>query len=121
MYLSFALLLQVLLTLEKNASKYKVAADDSGDDKPPYSYIALISMAILSTGDKKMLLNDIYSYIKENFDYYNNEEKAWRNSIRHNLSLNECFVKAGRADNGRCLILELLLQNHNSTPKWRKQ
>ena len=117
MYLSLALILQVLLTLEKNASKYKVAADDSGDDKPPYSYIALISMAILSTGDKKMLLNDIYSYIKENFDYYNNEEKAWRNSIRHNLSLNECFVKAGRADNGRCLILELKLQNHNSTPK----
>ena len=48
-----------------------------------------------------MLLCDIYQYIMDNFRYYNNKEKAWRNSIRHNLSLNECFIKNGRADNGK--------------------
>ncbi|KAH3830194.1 hypothetical protein DPMN_103433 [Dreissena polymorpha] len=57
-------------------------------------------MAILSVPERKMLLCDIYQYIMDTFEYYNNEEKPWRNSIRHNLSLNECFIKAGRSDNG---------------------
>lgn len=78
-------------------------ASVSGDsaDKPQQSYIALISMAILSVPGKKMLLSDIYQYIMDNFPFYNNKDKAWRNSVRHNLSLNECFVKSGRADNGK--------------------
>ncbi|XP_071170866.1 forkhead box protein I3-like [Mytilus edulis] len=69
--------------------------------KPSHSYIAMISMAILSKPNKKLVLNDIYQYIIDNFPFYNNKEKAWRNSIRHNLSLNECFVKNGRSDNGK--------------------
>lgn len=70
-------------------------------DKPAHSYIALISMAILASPERKLVLSDIYQYIMDNFAYYNNQERAWRNSIRHNLSLNECFIKAGRADNGK--------------------
>ncbi|XP_070543594.1 forkhead box protein D3-like [Ptychodera flava] len=69
--------------------------------KPNHSYIALISMAILSTSQKKMLLSDIYQYITDNFPYYRNKDKSWRNSIRHNLSLNECFTKNGRSENGK--------------------
>ncbi|KAK6188996.1 hypothetical protein SNE40_005056 [Patella caerulea] len=70
-------------------------------EKPAHSYIALISMSILNSSEKKVLLGDIYQYVMDNFPYYNNKEKAWRNSIRHNLSLNECFIKSGRADNGK--------------------
>ncbi len=76
--------------------------DSKGDsEKPPHSYIALISMAILSIPDKKMVLSDIYQYIMDHYGFYSNEDRAWRNSIRHNLSLNECFIKAGRAENGK--------------------
>ena len=71
------------------------------DVKPTHSYIALIAMAILSSTSKKMILGDIYEYISDNFPYYRNKDKSWRNSIRHNLSLNECFIKAGRSENGK--------------------
>ena len=80
---------------EKGASS-SAAADDDEDAKPPQSYIALISMALLESDEKKLLLGEIYAFIQNRFAFYRNAtDKAWRNSIRHNLSLNECFIKAG--------------------------
>ncbi|CAH1797500.1 unnamed protein product [Owenia fusiformis] len=70
------------------------------DEKPDVSYIEMITMAILSKPDRKMVLCEIYQYIRDNFSYYDNEVRAWRNSVRHNLSLNEFFIKKGRDGRG---------------------
>ena len=71
------------------------------EPKPQQSYIGLIALAILSSPDEKLVLADIYQYILENFSYFRHRGPGWRNSIRHNLSLNDCFIKAGRAANGK--------------------
>lgn len=46
--------------------------------KPPFSYATLILLAINSTSEKRMTLQDIYKWIENNFPFYKNCKKAWK-------------------------------------------
>jgi forkhead box protein E len=63
--------------------------------KPPYSYITLICMAISNSPGKMATLREIIEYVENRFPYYQ-ESTKWHSSIRHNLTLNDCFVKEKR-------------------------
>ncbi|CAH8616298.1 unnamed protein product [Schistosoma margrebowiei] len=71
------------------------------EPKPNFSYIGLIAKAILSTQERRMILSEIYQWIQLRYPYFSTRGPGWRNSIRHNLSLNDCFIKVGRAANGK--------------------
>ena len=63
--------------------------------RPPYSYIALICMAISSNATKRANLRQIVHYIEHRFPYYRSD-KRWHGTLRHHLSINDCFVKLPR-------------------------
>ncbi|KAJ1911460.1 hypothetical protein IWQ60_010124 [Tieghemiomyces parasiticus] len=68
--------------------------------RPPVSYSVLIAQAILTSKDRRLTLREVYQWVSENHPYLSNSsDNGWQNTIRHNLSLNKCFVKVARADN----------------------
>ncbi|XP_008141954.2 forkhead box protein M1 isoform X3 [Eptesicus fuscus] len=72
---------------------------DSISERPPYSYMAMIQFAINSTERKRMTLKDIYTWIEDHFPYFKHMAKpGWKNSIRHNLSLHDMFVRETSAN-----------------------
>lgn len=65
--------------------------------KPPYSFSCLIFMAIEDSEQKALPVKEIYTWILEHFPYFKNAPTGWKNSVRHNLSLNKCFEKVEKA------------------------
>ncbi|XP_043285150.1 protein kinase 4-like [Venturia canescens] len=69
------------------------------NSKPPYSFSCLIFMAIEDSPVKALPVKEVYAWILDHFPYFRNAPTGWKNSVRHNLSLNKCFRKVEKAPN----------------------
>lgn len=72
------------------------------NSKPPYSFSCLIFMALEDSPTKMLPVKDIYQWILTHFPYFQNAPTGWKNSVRHNLSLNKCFKKVDK-DRGQTI------------------
>ncbi|XP_074553796.1 forkhead box protein M1 isoform X2 [Halichoeres trimaculatus] len=94
------------------------SAQHSVSERPPYSYMAMIQFAINSRNSRRMTLKEIYTWIEDHFPYFREVAKSgWKNSIRHNLSLHDMFIRETshdgkvsfwtiRPEANRCLTLD---------------
>jgi hypothetical protein len=62
---------------------------ESEYEKPPYSFPCLIGLALQSTENGRMSVAQIYDYVMHHFPYFRTAKAGWKNSVRHNLSLNK--------------------------------
>ncbi|XP_036375574.1 forkhead box protein M1-like [Megalops cyprinoides] len=101
--------------------------------RPPYSYMAMIQFAINSKASRRMTLKEIYTWIENHFPYFKNVAKpGWKNSIRHNLSLHDMFIRETSQDGkisywtirpeaNRCLTLDQVYkQQKPAVPEMKK-
>ena len=82
------------LQLSSSKQRKEPCLESKGERlKPPHSYIALIATAILNSPGKKLTLTEINEYLVQHYAFFRGQYQGWKNSVRHNLSFNKCFVK----------------------------
>lgn len=83
------------------AGSAKNLSASSFPQKPSPTYVSLIADVILSSPAKMLNLSSIYRALEESFPQVGSRGPGWRNSVRHNLSVHDCFVKLSRCEVGR--------------------
>lgn len=78
---------------KQNTKVSQHVCSENSYPKPAYSYSCLIAMALKNSKTGSLPVNEIYDFMTENFPYFKTAPTGWKNSVRHNLSLNKCFEK----------------------------
>ncbi|KAL4220014.1 hypothetical protein ACF0H5_020426 [Mactra antiquata] len=78
--------------------KKNVESKKAKPDKPPYTYVSMIAVAIMHSSKGHLSLPAIREKLKTFFPFFNGEYDGWKNSVRHALSNSKCFYKVKHID-----------------------
>ncbi|VDK23356.1 unnamed protein product [Taenia asiatica] len=94
--LTNASLSSTLPTIEDVAPEERVAFRTNQMLQPPFTHTALICMSMQAMGKKKITLDEIYSWMAENFAFYRDSEPTWKLALRQTLMRNSIFQRVPR-------------------------
>jgi hypothetical protein len=92
----------------RTSAKFAKVADDPGVEgvppgfrpleRPGPSFASIIGQAILKCAAGGLSLEHIYRYVEAAWPYFRAGDGAWRNSVRHNLSIHKMFETIPRTE-----------------------
>ncbi|XP_075045714.1 forkhead box protein R1 [Mixophyes fleayi] len=62
--------------------------------RPPINYCNLISLALRNSEDGSLNVQQIYSFVREQFPFFRAAPDGWKNTVRHNLCFSSSFEKS---------------------------
>lgn len=83
----------LILNGERAVLPLESTAPQKRKRKTSLSYVAVIAHAILSSPRQRLTLSEIYQFIEEQHPVFTENRARWKNTVRHNLSLHDCFVR----------------------------
>ncbi|XP_045165768.2 forkhead box protein J3-like isoform X2 [Mercenaria mercenaria] len=98
--------LNSLLKQSQNAKRSANSNVNSANSKvnkpqlsmPPYSYVAMVIVAILTSEEKQLTLSEIHKKLMDMFPFFRGEYTGWKNSIRDALRQSKCFDRVEKCD-----------------------
>ncbi|WVQ80849.1 hypothetical protein IAT38_002956 [Cryptococcus sp. DSM 104549] len=92
----------------RTSAKFAKVAEDPGvegippgprsHERPAPSFACIIGEAILACKAGGLSLEHIYRYVETGYPYFKSGDNAWRNSVRHNLSIHKMFETISRTE-----------------------
>uniref|UniRef100_A0A8C6XXB5 Forkhead box R2 n=1 Tax=Naja naja TaxID=35670 RepID=A0A8C6XXB5_NAJNA len=64
-----------------------------GWPRPPLNYCILISLALSSSVDSSLTVQEIYNFTRHHFPFFRTAPEGWKNTVRHNLCFSSSFEK----------------------------
>ena len=84
---------------EKDAVSLEETTQKRKRNSSALSYVAVIAQAILSSPHQRLTLSEIYQFIEKQHPRFTENRARWKHTVRHNLSLHDCFVRGEVAMN----------------------
>ncbi|XP_035706376.1 uncharacterized protein LOC118435120 isoform X1 [Folsomia candida] len=95
----------------------EISFDETG--KPRCTYTDLIEKALSENGG--LTVSEIYQWISDHFPYFQPDDDRWKNSVRHNLSINPYFSKGEKARSGAGHLWTISEESRALRPALRKK